>query len=183
MIKKAAVVFALLGLSIAGCGGSDSSVTISYEPWSLPGNGERKERSAEAFLSQPSKNGLIGPELKPVIPDLPPPEFPIAVDLIDSFSPATASPGDQVTVQYVGVEYDSEEKFASSWDEKKPFTFTIGQGEVIKGWEEGFEKAEIADRREMVIPPEFTTGGSRMRGIPKDETLVFVLDVLDIKEK
>jgi peptidylprolyl isomerase len=183
--RKAAVVLALLALAMVGCGGdSDSSEDLlTYEPWTPPVTSERQERTDASFLAQPSKNGLIGPELKPVIPDQPPPEFLSFFDLIDSFSIATASAGDRVTVQYVGTEYESGKKFASSWDEGKPFTFTLGTGEVIEGWEEGLQRMEIGDRREIVVPPDLATGGSQMKGLPKDTTLVFVLESLDIKEK
>jgi hypothetical protein len=184
MLRVTATSCVFLALLIAGCGGgSDSSSTISYKPWSLPPGsiGELEARTADEFL-KPSKNGLVGPELKPIIPDRPPPEFLISVDLIDGFSPATASPGDRLTVQYVGADYESKKEFASSWDEGKPFTFTLGTGEVIDGWEEGLESAEISDRRELVIPPELASGGSLMRDLPSGSTLVYILEILDIKE-
>lgn len=184
MIRAVGVICILLVLTVVGCGGgSDSSSTISYKPWSFPPGtiGEWEERTAEEFL-KPDENGLVGPELKPVIPDGPPPEFLISADLIDGYSPETASPGDRLTVQYVGYTYDTKEKFASSWDEGKPFTFTLGKGEVIEGWEEGLDRAEVSDRRELVVPPEAATGGSRMQDLPSDSTLVFVLEVLKIIE-
>lgn len=185
MLRKAVVLFALLallGLSAGGCGGdSDSADLLTYESWTPPVS--EKERDAEAFISQAKGNGLVGSEPKPVIPDQPPPEFLVTFDLIDSFSIPTATQGDRVTVQYVGVGYESKEKFASSWDEGKPFTFTVGTGEVIDGWEEGIQRLEIGDRREIVVPPDRVTGGSRMKGLPSDETLVFVIEGLGVEEK
>lgn len=175
----------VLVLSVVGCGGgSDSSSTISYRPFSLPAwsFGDTDERTAGSFLN-PDENGLVGSEPKPIIPDRPPPEFVVAVDLIDSFSAPVADDGDQMTVQYVGFFYGSKKKFASSWDQGKPYTFILGRGEVIQGWEEGLQRMEIGDRREIVVPPEFATGGSRMKGIPPDSTLVFVVEALAIKEK
>ena len=68
-----------------------------------------------------------------------------------------------MTVQYVGYLYDSKKKFASSWDEGKPFTFTLGKGEVSQGWEEGVFQMEVSDQRELIIPPAMTAGGP-----PKD---------------
>jgi len=182
VIKKAAIALAMVALTGVGCGGdSDSSSTISYESWNLPQVADRKERRARDFL-EPTKNGLIGSELKPIIPDRPPPEFLFSADLIDSFSMPVADDRDQVTVQYVGVVYDSKKKFASSWDEGKPFTFILGKGEVIEGWEEGLQRLEIGDRRELVVPPELVTGGTRMQNLPQGETLVFMLEALDVKE-
>jgi peptidylprolyl isomerase len=184
MIRVMGIICASLALLVVGCGDdSDSSGTVSYEPWTPPAGiiGVRDERTAANF-PEPDENGLVGSELKPVIPDGPPPEFLVSLDIIDGFSAPTASPGDQLTVQYVGFTYDSKEKFASSWDEGKPFTFTLGEGEVIEGWEEGLLQAEASDRRELFVPPELVTGGSRMKGIPEDSDLVFVIEVLKIKE-
>ncbi|HET8815256.1 MAG TPA: FKBP-type peptidyl-prolyl cis-trans isomerase [Solirubrobacterales bacterium] len=185
MIKKAAIGIAMFALIGVGCGGdSGSSSKISYEPWDLPKVGsvaDRQERRARDFL-EPTKNGLIGSELKPIIPDRPPPEFLYVLDLIDSFSMPVADNRDRVTVQYVGAVYDSKEKFASSWDEGKPFTFILGRGEVIEGWEEGLQRLEIGDRRELVVPPDLVTGGTRMGNLPQGETLVFILEALDVKE-
>jgi hypothetical protein len=180
MIKAMAALAASLGLLIGGCGGdSDSSDTISYRPFDLVV--ETRERQPEDL--KPKANGLAGPEPKPIIPDRPPPEFLFSLDLIDSFSMPVADDGDQVTVQYVGFLYESKEKFASSWDEGKPFTFTLGEGEVIQGWEEGAQRLEIGDRRELIVPPGLATGGSRMKDVPPGSTLVYVIEALDVKEK
>jgi len=184
MIRLMGAICVFLMLSAVGCGGgSDSSSTISYRPFHFPyqAYGERNARSVKEFL-KPNKNGLVGSELKPVIPDRPPPELLTWVDLIDSLS-VPVDDGDRVTVQYVGFVYDSKKKFASSWDEGKPFTFTLGKGEVMRGWEEGFVKIEVGDRREIVIPPALTTGGSRMKNVPSGTTLVYVLEVLAIEKQ
>lgn len=171
----------LILLLLVSCGGdSDSSSTISYRHFNLPYSsyGERNARSVKAFL-KPGQNGLVGPELKPVIPDRPPPELLVRADLIDSLS-VPAYNGDRVTVQYVGYVYGSKKKFASSWEEGKPFTFTLGKGEVIRGWEQGLHRIEVGDRRELVVPPKYVTGGSRMPYLPSGATLVFVLEALAI---
>jgi FKBP-type peptidyl-prolyl isomerase-like protein len=182
MIKAGGTICAVLVLfALAGCGGdSDSSSGISYEPFNIPVDGKREIRYAEEL--KPKANGLVGSELKPVIPDRPPPEFLVQVDFIDGIG-APAYEGDRATVQYVGYLYDSKKKFASSWDEGKPFSFTLGKGEVIEGWEEGIEGMEVSDRRELVVPPDLATGGSRMKDIPADSTLVYVIDLLDVEEK
>jgi hypothetical protein len=184
MIKAWGAICGLLTLAVIGCGGgSDSSSTISYRPFHLPYSsyGEHNARSPKAFL-KPAENGLVGPELKPVIPDSPPPEFLTWADLIDSLS-VPAFNGNRVTVQYVGYGYDSKKKFASSWDEGKPFTFTLGKGELMRGLETGLRRIEVGDRREILIPPNLTTGGSRMQDVPSGTTLVFVVEVLAIDKK
>jgi FKBP-type peptidyl-prolyl cis-trans isomerase len=180
VIVVVTVVSSFLGLSITGCGAdSDSSSTISYRPFDLPV--ETRERQGKDL--KPDASGLAGSELKPIIPDTPPPEFLVSHELIDSFSMPVADDGDRVTVQYVGFFYDSKAKFASSWDEGKPFTFTLGKGEVIDGWEEGVQRLEIGDRRELIVPPGLASGGSRMKDVPSGSTLVYVIEALDVKEK
>ncbi|HYQ79288.1 MAG TPA: FKBP-type peptidyl-prolyl cis-trans isomerase [Solirubrobacterales bacterium] len=182
MIKAWGAICVFLTLTAIGCGGgSDTSSTISYRPFHFPYSsyGEHNARSPQAFL-KPAKNGLVGPELKPVFPDSPPPEFLTWVDLIDSLS-VPAFTGDRVTFQYVGYGYESEQKFASSWDEGKPSSFTLGKGEVMLGLERGFRRIEVGDRREIVIPPKLASGGSRMQGAPAGETLVYVVEVLAIE--
>lgn len=126
-------------------------------------------------------NGLSGKELKPIIPDSPPPEYLVVHDLIEGIAGGrygdVAGPGDEVEVQYAGYDYETEKKFASSWDQGKPFVFTLGKGEVIEGWEQGLLDLEAGDRRELVIPPELTSGGSRMSA-PQGRALVYVVEGL-----
>lgn len=185
MLRVLTAICVCLILSLAGCGGgSDSSSTISYRPFTLPASSiaKKQERTARTWL-KPDQNGLVGAEPKPVIPDRPPPEFVVFEDLIDSFSVPVSDDGERLTVQYVGYDYRTKKKFASSWDEGKPLTFTLGKGEVIQGWEEGLRRMEIGDRREVVVPPEYATGGSLMRGLPAGATLVYVVEALAIDEK
>lgn len=178
--KALGVAVALLALLISGCGGdSASSETTGYRPFDLLV--EKRERKPEDL--KPGPSGLAGAEPEPVIPDRPPPDYVYPTELIDSFSQPVADDGDRVTVQYVGFLYDSKEKFASSWDEGKPLTFTLGRNEVIPGWEEGLQRLEIGDRRQLIVPPELATDGSRMRGLPSGSTLVFVVEALDVDEK
>jgi peptidylprolyl isomerase len=181
MLKRALIgggLLFVLALALAGCvGGSDSSNTISYEPFDLEAPHSPIRREAQL---KPAANGLVGDEPKPLIPDRPPPEFLVTQDLIDGIG-HYAREGDTVTVQYVGYLYDSKKKFVSSWEEGKPFTFTLGAGEVMEGWEQGVEGMEVSDQRELVIPPELTKGGSKMKDVPQGETLVYVLDLLKVK--
>ena len=168
----------LLLLILGGCGGdSDSASTISFEPYDLEAPHSPIRREAQL---KPAANGLVGNEIKPIIPDKPPPEFLVQQDLIDGIG-RYAREGDTVTVQFVGYLYDSKKKFVSSWDQGKPFTFTLGKGEVMEGWEQGVEGMEASDQRELVIPPELTKGGSKMKDVPQGETLVYVIDMLKVK--
>jgi len=87
-----------------------------------------------------------------------------------------AAPGAQVTVHYVGVEYDSGEEFDSSWGRGEPITFPLNG--LIKGWQEGIPGMRVGGRRQLIVPPEqaygAAGGGHRLSG----QTLIFVIDLL-----
>lgn len=163
---------------LAGCGGGSSSTTESWAPYRFLGSIHPSKRY-ERDLHPDPKTGLMGPELKPVMPHEPPPGFLAEVHLIEGIG-AFAHPGTRLTVQYVGVDYGSGKKFASSWDEGKPFTFTLGKGEVIEAWEEVLNDGEVGDRTELVVPPELAKG-SFPQGIPKDSTVIFVIELLRVE--
>ena len=95
---------------------------------------------------------------------------------------AEAKAGDEVTVQYVGVGYESEKEFDSSWSRNEPFSFGLGAGQVIPGWDQGVEGMKVGGRRELIIPPELAYGEAGSPPvIGKNETLIFVIDLLAVK--
>jgi peptidylprolyl isomerase len=89
-----------------------------------------------------------------------------------------ARPGGNVTVHYVGVEYDTGEQFDASWDRGEPIEFPL-RG-LIQGWQEGIPGMRVGGRRELIIPPALAygeRGGHRLSG----KTLIFVIDLLDAR--
>lgn len=90
--------------------------------------------------------------------------------------------GDTVEVHYVGVLFDGGEEFDASWDRGQPFSFTVGAGGVIQGWDDGVVGMKVGGRRRLVIPPELAYGESGQSGIPPDSTLVFVIDLLSVEK-
>jgi FKBP-type peptidyl-prolyl cis-trans isomerase FkpA len=100
-------------------------------------------------------------------------------DLKEGSGPA-AKKGVTVTVHYTGWLTDGK-KFDSSHDHGKPFTFTLGAKEVIKGWDEGVVGMKVGGKRKLTIPPELGYGA---RGAPPDipanATLVFEVELLRI---
>jgi peptidylprolyl isomerase len=95
---------------------------------------------------------------------------------------AEAKTGDTVSMQYVGVNYSNGKEFDASWDRGEPFTFQLGSGQVIPGWDEGIPGMKVGGRRELIIPPDLAYGpqGSPP-DIGPDETLIFVVDLTDVQ--
>ena len=91
-----------------------------------------------------------------------------------------AKNGDTLVVHYVGT-LQNGTKFDSSVDRGQPFTFVLGSGNVIKGWEQGMLGMKIGGHRRLTIPPDFGYGARGQGAIPPNSTLIFEIDLLDIK--
>lgn len=148
-------------LAIAGCGGSSDS--------SSSGSTAAESTSA-ASKTKPTVT----------VPKGAPPKKLVTQELEEG-SGEEAKSGDEVTVQYVGVDYENGKEFDSSWSRSEPFTFTLGAGQVIPGWEQGVDGMKVGGRRELIIPPELGYGkAGSPPAIGPNETLVFVIDLLEI---
>jgi peptidylprolyl isomerase len=163
MRKLILIIGACLALLVAGCGSDDSTTSSSGgEETSSSQQAEAPEKKTKPKVEKPSG----APSKKLVTNDL------------EEGSGAEAKAGDAVTVQYVGVNYKTGKEFDSSWSRSEPFTFTLGAGEVIPGWDQGIEGMKVGGRRELVIPPQLGYGtAGAPPAIPPNETLIFVVDL------
>ncbi|MBC1213604.1 FKBP-type peptidyl-prolyl cis-trans isomerase [Trichormus variabilis ARAD] len=100
---------------------------------------------------------------------------------IEEGTGATPKSGQTVVVHYTGTLEDGT-KFDSSRDRNRPFSFTIGVGQVIKGWDEGLSTMKVGGRRQLIIPSELGYGARGAGGvIPPYSTLLFDVELLEVK--
>lgn len=116
---------------------------------------------------------------KPTItePSGDPPTELVTKDIVEGEGTAAES-GDELEMHYLGALFEDGEQFEASWDSGEPFTFQLGQGNVIPGWDEGIEGMKPGGRRLLVIPPDMAYGETGSPpNIPPNATLVFVVDL------
>ena len=88
--------------------------------------------------------------------------------------------GQTVSVHYTGL-LETGSKFDSSHDRGKPFSFQLGQGRVIKGWDEAIALMSKGEKRTLVIPPELGYGSRSTGKIPPNSTLIFEVELIGFK--
>ena len=192
-----AVVIGTAGaLGLAACSSSPSNssgvASTSYNTGSGPSATTTTVAAGGTSTTAPG-GGAIAPiptaDLSPAgtagaaptvkVPTGPPPTSLQSADLITG-SGTTAAAGDNVTVQYVLATYSSGKAIQSSWT-SQPFSFTLGAGQVIPGWDKGVVGMKVGGRRELIIPPSLGyRDQSPGPGIAATDTLVFVIDLLKV---
>jgi peptidylprolyl isomerase len=176
------VPLAAVALIAAGCGddkksgsdttGSNAATTPAATSTAAPAP---KASSGQAPAVKNATDLSKKPDITTPAGD--PPTSLIKKDLVVGKGPAI-KPGQMATVQYVGNSWSTGKQFDASWDRGQPFSFPLGQGQVIQGWDTGVKGMKVGGRRELVIPPDQAYGAqSPGPGIGPNETLVFVVDL------
>jgi peptidylprolyl isomerase len=114
------------------------------------------------------------------IPDTPPPTDLLIDDLVVGDGPEAAA-GQPVEVHYVGVAWSNGQQFDASWDRGDTFSFTLGAGQVIEGWDRGVAGMRVGGQRRLTLPPDHAYGPRGAGGVVgPNETLVFVVDLVGV---
>lgn len=193
-------VLAFAAGSVAGCGGGDDGDGFRKDGSKIDGDPATTLPAALASTKSSIKTRQPGEPLpeqknftgvstdlkkKPAIPKATgkaPTELQ-ASDVVTGTG-AEAKSGDKVTVQYVGVLFADGKQFDTSWQKgRKPFEFTVGQGAVIAGWDEGIPGMKVGGRRILVIPADKGYGAAGSPpSIPANAPLVFVVDLKKVSK-
>jgi len=91
-----------------------------------------------------------------------------------------AKAGDHVRAHYLGTLASNGAKFDSSYDRQEPIGFTLGQGQVIRGWDEGIQGMRVGGKRKLIVPPDLGYGNRPVGPIPAGSTLVFEVELVGI---
>jgi len=186
-----AVAAAAAALGIAACGGSSKTGGIALAPGGGPTNTTistvtATTTTATATTTTPAvvptpTSGPLSKEPTITIPKKPAPTKLVTTDLIKGTG-AVAKAGDTIYVNYVGELYKGGKVFDASWKDTpgKTFSFVLGQGQVIKGWDQGVAGMKVGGRRELIIPPSLAYGANGQGTIPGNATLVFVVDLVKV---
>ena len=109
------------------------------------------------------------------------PPAELVIEEVEVGTGEEAKAGHNVEVHYAGNAWSTRQQFDSSWDRGETFTFRLGAGQVIGGWDQGVAGMKIGGRRRLVIPPDLGYGSRGAGGVIKpNETLVFVVDLIGL---
>jgi peptidylprolyl isomerase len=172
------VCLAALVALLAACGGSEKRESAAASPTATPTPIIEKVRGNPTPLPEVTPSGKDEPKIE--VPKGDPPAKLVVRDLQRGKGPE-AVPGKTLAVDYKGVRFDDGQAFDSSWSTGQPFQFILGANQAIQGWEKGLRGMRVGGRRELIIPPELAYGEHGQGSIRPNETIVFVVDLLDVR--
>ena len=180
---------AAIAITLTACGGGTKESAADRFARTAEQQAKTQQAATQAETPAPQVTkatpsaGERDIDKKPKIPKASgsPPKTLKVEDLIEGKGQAAKS-GDKVSVRYVGVLYNNNKEFDSSWKRgKAPFQLTLGQGQVIQGWDRGLIGMKVGGRRRLTIPPDLAYGAQgQPPTIPANSTLVFDVDLTKI---
>jgi peptidylprolyl isomerase len=188
-----AVAAAAAVLGLAACGGSSKAGGVVLAPSGGPTNTTISTVTAPATTSTTTpttpttvstpKTGPLSKEPTIALPKGAAPTTLKVTDLIKGTGTAAAN-GDTLYVNYVGELYKNGKVFDASWKDTpgQTFSFVLGQGHVIPGWDKGLLGMKAGGRRELIIPPALAYKSQKQATIPPNSTLIFVVDLVKVKK-
>jgi len=181
------IILACLALFAVGCGGSSDSTQSAgekaleaVEREEKAAAKKEKESEAAAKKTEEEEEKKLAELPQPNVPSGPPPKKLVIEDKKTGSGPV-AKAGDQVSAHYVGVLYETKKPFDANWGEEEPFSFKLGAGEVIKGFDKGIAGMKVGGQRELIIPPGLAYGSQGSYPIPPNSTLVFLVELTKVK--
>jgi peptidylprolyl isomerase len=173
-MRNLTTIVALVALTgLVGCG-DDGVTETSHQAERIRASGDvptASEAASRQAWSSSAKAILKRPQPKVAIPKGKPPTQLVVENLIEG-NGEVAEDGDELSVVYVAVEYETGELFENSWG--FPFGFELGSGAVNDGWEIGLEGMRVGGRRELVVPPKLAPYA--------EDALVYVVDLVEVKK-
>ncbi len=176
--------FGTSGNSSAGIKGTDTLVfvidpTSVFDQFSVPGTQTSNGGGKLPTVIAPAATSVSGPVVK--IPAKVTAPTTLQVKTLIKGKGAVVKKGQNLTVQYLGVNWRTGQTFDSSWAREDPYAVQIGEGQVLKGWDLGLVGQTVGSRVLLVIPPADaykSQGGNAKAGIKANDSLVFVVDIL-----
>jgi FKBP-type peptidyl-prolyl cis-trans isomerase len=157
--------------------GMNSQGTINVDTSQMQGGGQQAQQQDSSSLTMGQEQGQAQGQEQSAqqIPN----DGKLHAQTIQEGTGEGAKAGDKVEVNYVGMLTDGT-KFDSSYDRGTPFSFNLGAGQVIQGWDQGVEGMKVGEKRELVIPPDLGYGAQGTGSIPPNATLVFQVEMMKI---
>jgi peptidylprolyl isomerase len=164
------ISIACMSIALVACGGDSTTTTGTTSATTGQDRAEKPDDGVEVIQDpQNISNVLIPPKIQ-VPPDPPPKE--LVVKELRTGTGAPARKGEEIGVQYVGVDYRSGKRFAFHWGPKHLYHYRVGSGEVPAFWEEGMTGTTVGARRELLVPASLTGGkGARL----------YVIDLIEVE--